>query len=118
MSVLRFDPFGDPFRQMDRLTNQLLSGTRTPMGMPMDVWQADDGFHVSLDLPGVDPSSVDISTERHVLTSLQSVARNTSRVRTCSWRSGLKEASRGSCNWATRWTRRTSRRGMPTGSCI
>ena len=51
MSVLRFDPFGDPFRQMDRLTNQLLSGTRTPMGMPMDVWQADDGFHVSLDLP-------------------------------------------------------------------
>ena len=68
MSVLRFDPFGDPFRQMDRLTNQLLSGTRTPMGMPMDVWQADDGFHVSLDLPGVDPSSVDISTERHVLT--------------------------------------------------
>jgi HSP20 family protein len=68
VSVLRFDPFGDPFRQMDRLTNQLLSGTRTPMGMPMDVWQADDGFHVSLDLPGVDPSSVDISTERHVLT--------------------------------------------------
>ena len=68
MSVLRFDPFGDPFRQMDRLTNQLLSGTRTPMGMPMDVWQADDGFHVSLDLPGVEPSSVDISTERHVLT--------------------------------------------------
>jgi HSP20 family molecular chaperone IbpA len=68
VSVLRFDPFGDPFRQMDRLTNQLLSGTGTPMGMPMDVWQADDGFHVSLDLPGVDPSSVDISTERHVLT--------------------------------------------------
>ena len=27
MSVLRFDPFGDPFRQVDRLTNQLLSGT-------------------------------------------------------------------------------------------
>jgi HSP20 family protein len=68
VSVLRFDPFGDPFRQMDRLTNQLLSGTRTPMGMPMDVWQADDGFHVSLDLPGVDPSSVDITTERHILT--------------------------------------------------
>ena len=68
MSVLRFDPFGDPFRHMDRLTNQLLSGTRTPMGMPMDVWQTDDGFHVCLDLPGVDPASVDITTERHVLT--------------------------------------------------
>jgi len=68
MSVLRFDPFGDPFRQMDRLTNQLLSGTRTPMGMPMDVWQTEDGFHVCLDLPGVDPDSVDITTERNLLT--------------------------------------------------
>jgi HSP20 family protein len=68
VSVLRFDPFGDPFRQMDRLTNQLLSGTRTPMGMPMDVWQTEDGFHVCLDLPGVDPDSVDITTERNVLT--------------------------------------------------
>ena len=68
MSVLRFDPFGDPFRQMDRLTSQLLSGTRTPMGMPMDVWQTDDGFHVCLDLPGVDPESVDITTERNTLT--------------------------------------------------
>jgi HSP20 family protein len=68
VSVLRFDPFSDPFRQVDRLTNQLLSGTRTPMGMPMDVWQADDGFHVSLDLPGVDPSSVEITTERNILT--------------------------------------------------
>lgn len=68
MSVLRFDPFGDPFRQMDRLTSQLLSGTRTPMGLPMDVWQTDDGFHVCLDLPGVDPDSVDITTERNTLT--------------------------------------------------
>jgi HSP20 family protein len=68
MSVLRFDPFGDPFRHMDRLTNQMLSGTRTPMAMPMDVWQTEDGFHVCLDLPGVDPDSVDITTERNVLT--------------------------------------------------
>ena len=68
MSVLRFDPFGDPFRQMDRLTSQLLSGTRTPMAMPMDVWQTADGYHVCLDLPGVDPNSVDITTERNVLT--------------------------------------------------
>jgi HSP20 family protein len=68
VSVLRFDPFGDPFRQMDRLTNQLLSGTRTPMGMPMDVWQTENGFHVCLDLPGVNPDSVDITTERNVLT--------------------------------------------------
>jgi len=64
MSVMHFDPF----RQIDRLTNELLSGTRMPLGMPMDVWQADDGYHVALDLPGVDPASVEITHERSVLT--------------------------------------------------
>ena len=59
---------GDPFRQLDRLTSQLVSGTRTPMGMAMDVWQADDGYHAVLDLPGVDASSVEITSERNVLT--------------------------------------------------
>ncbi|WNV75233.1 Hsp20/alpha crystallin family protein [Geodermatophilus sp. DSM 44513] len=68
MSVTRFDPFGDPFRGLDRLTSQLVSGRRTPMGMPMDVWQGDDGYHVALDLPGVDPGSVEITSERNVLT--------------------------------------------------
>jgi HSP20 family protein len=68
VSVTRFDPFGDPFRQLDRLTSQLMSGTRTPMGMPLDVWQADDGYHAAMDLPGVDPSSVEITCERNVLT--------------------------------------------------
>lgn len=50
MSVTRFDPFGDAFRGLDRLTSQQVSGRRTPIGMPMDVWQADDD-HVALDLP-------------------------------------------------------------------
>ncbi len=68
MSVMRFEPFGDPFRALDRLTSQLVSGRRTPMGMPMDAWQADDGYHVALDLPGVDPASVEITCERNVLT--------------------------------------------------
>ena len=68
MSVMRFEPFGDPFRGLDRLTSQLVSGRRTPMGMPMDVWQADDGYHVALDLPGIDPGSVEITCERNVLT--------------------------------------------------
>jgi HSP20 family protein len=68
MSIMGFDPFGDPFRGIDRLTNQLRSGTRTPLAMPMDVWQAEDGYHVVLDLPGVDPSSVEITSERNILT--------------------------------------------------
>jgi HSP20 family protein len=68
VSVTRFDPFGDPFRQLDRLASQLMSGTRTPMGMLLDVWEADDGYHAALDLPGVDPSSVEITCERNVVT--------------------------------------------------
>jgi HSP20 family protein len=65
---MHFDPFGDPFRGLDRLTSQLLSAARTPMAMPMDVWQSEDGYHVALDLPGVDPESVEITSERNVLT--------------------------------------------------
>ncbi|WP_109774702.1 Hsp20/alpha crystallin family protein [Quadrisphaera granulorum] len=65
---MQFDPFGDPFRQLDRMAQQLVSGARTPMRMPMDVWKDDAGYHVELDLPGVDPSSVDVTTERNVIT--------------------------------------------------
>lgn len=68
MSLMRFEPFADPFRNIDRLASQLASGARMPMGMPMDVWQAEDGYHVALDLPGVDPGSVEITSERNMLT--------------------------------------------------
>ena len=68
MTVSGFDPFGDPYRQFERLTSQLRSGRRTPMAVPMDVWQGEDGFHVAVDLPGVDPSSVEITTEQSTLT--------------------------------------------------
>ncbi|MBF5081799.1 Hsp20/alpha crystallin family protein [Quadrisphaera sp. INWT6] len=65
---MQFDPFGDPFRQLDRMAQQLVSGARTPLRMPMDVWKDEAGYHVELDLPGVDPSSVDVTTERSAIT--------------------------------------------------
>lgn len=68
LDLIHVVEFGDPVRQMDRLTNQLLSGTRTPASLPMDVWRSGQEFHVRLDLPGVDPSSVDITVERGVVT--------------------------------------------------
>ena len=37
MSVTRFEPFRDPFREFDRLLSMAASGTRAPLGMPMDV---------------------------------------------------------------------------------
>src|SRR5512144_1817868 len=64
MAILRFDPFRDPFRDLDRITNQLMSGTRMPHGMPMDVYKRDNAWHVEMDLPGIDPTSIDLTVER------------------------------------------------------
>ena len=67
MSVMRFDSF----RDFDRLTQQLFgdSGRRSgPQGFPMDAYRRGDRFYVHLDLPGVDPDSIDLTCERNVLT--------------------------------------------------
>ena len=61
----------DPFRELDRLTQQALgtSGTLArPSTMPMDAWREGDTFHVEFDLPGVDPASIDLDVERNVVT--------------------------------------------------
>jgi HSP20 family protein len=58
----------DPFREFEQLTQQLLSGGRTPRSFPMDAYRRGDDFFVHLDLPGVDPSSIDITVESGVLT--------------------------------------------------
>jgi len=66
MSVLRFEPFRDPF---ERLFSMAASGTRAPLGMPMDVHRGQDGsYHVEADLPGADPDSVEVTVEHAVLT--------------------------------------------------
>jgi HSP20 family protein len=68
MSVLRFDPF----RDVDRLAEQLLgapAGTRrAPHFMPMDLFRSGDHFVLLADLPGVDPGSVDVSVDNGMLT--------------------------------------------------
>jgi HSP20 family protein len=61
----------DPFREIDRLTQQLMGTTGTstrPTMMLMDAWRDGDTFHVEFDLPGVDPSSIDLDVERNVVT--------------------------------------------------
>jgi HSP20 family protein len=67
----------DPFRDFDRLTQQLLGTTNRPVVMPMDAWREGDRFVIEFDLPGVNPQSVDLDVERNVLTvSAERVARN------------------------------------------
>ena len=58
----------DPFRELDRLTQQVLGTTARPAAMPMDAYRDGDTFVVELDLPGVDPESIDLDVERNVLT--------------------------------------------------
>jgi HSP20 family protein len=60
----------DPFREFDRLAQQVLGAgtTSRPAVMPMDAWREGDTFVIEFDLPGVSSESVDIDVERNVLT--------------------------------------------------
>jgi HSP20 family protein len=61
----------DPFRELDRLTQQFFGvhGTQSrPAVMPMDAFRDGEEFVVRLDLPGVSPDSIDLDVERNVLT--------------------------------------------------
>ncbi len=67
----------DPFRDFDRLTNQLLGTTNRPAVMPMDAWREGDVFQIEFDLPGVAVDSIDLDVERNVLTvRAERVSRN------------------------------------------
>jgi len=46
----------DPFREFDR----------TPV-LPIDAYRRGDTFMVDVDLPGVDPESIDVTVDRNVL---------------------------------------------------
>ncbi|MBB5915246.1 HSP20 family protein [Nocardia transvalensis] len=58
----------DPFRDLDRLTQQVFGTPARPVAMPMDAWREGDNFFVELDLPGIDPESLDLDIERNVVT--------------------------------------------------
>ena len=58
----------DPFRDFDRLANQVFGTTNRPAVMPMDAWREGDVFQLEFDLPGVASESIDLDVERNVLT--------------------------------------------------
>jgi HSP20 family protein len=60
--LMRFDPF----RELDQVAQQVLRQTPRP-GAPMDAYRHGDRFIVQFDLPGVDPSSIDLTVEKNVL---------------------------------------------------
>ncbi|HEX8805141.1 MAG TPA: Hsp20/alpha crystallin family protein [Acidimicrobiales bacterium] len=61
--LLRFDPF----RTLDRFTEPA-GGLWRSSSMPMDAYRRGDEVVVHLDIPGVDPESIDLTVERNVLT--------------------------------------------------
>ena len=61
--LMRFDPL----RELDRLVQQTNAGDRLPV-MPMDAYRHEDRFLVHFDVPGVDPSSIELTVEKDVLT--------------------------------------------------
>jgi len=58
----------DPFRELDRLTQQVLGTPARPAAMPIDAYRHGEDFVVELDLPGVEPDSIDLTVEKNVLT--------------------------------------------------
>ena len=45
----------DPFRDLDRLTQQVFGTVARPAAMPMDAFRKADTFYIKLDLPGTHP---------------------------------------------------------------
>ncbi|MBM9510293.1 Hsp20/alpha crystallin family protein [Actinacidiphila acididurans] len=61
----------DPFRELDRLAQQVLGATGTwsrPSTMPMDAYRDGDVYVIALDIPGVSTDAIDIDVERNMLT--------------------------------------------------
>ena len=58
----------DPFRELDRLTQQVFGTWTRPAAMPMDAYRQGDEFVVVFDLPGVASEAIDLDIERNVLT--------------------------------------------------
>ncbi len=61
--LMRFDPF----READRIFDEL-RGRQPRAAMPMDAYRRGDTFFVHLDLPGIDPGSIDLTVEKDVVT--------------------------------------------------
>ncbi|AQA03178.1 heat-shock protein Hsp20 [Mycobacterium sp. MS1601] len=63
MALMRYDPF----RELDRLAEQALAGTRTAHTLPMEAFRRGDQFIVALDVPGMKSDDIDVTVEHNVI---------------------------------------------------
>jgi HSP20 family protein len=62
--LMRFDPF----RELDRLTQSSWNGAPGRQAvMPLDAYRDGDRFLVVLDIPGIDPATIELTVEKNVL---------------------------------------------------
>ena len=62
--LLRFDPF----REFDRLADELDRSVNRPSAMPMDAYRRGNHVVAQLDVPGVRAEDLDVTVERNVVT--------------------------------------------------
>jgi HSP20 family protein len=55
-------------RDLERLTARVFESSTRTAGARLDAYRADDTFFIDIDLPGVDPASIDITVDGKVLT--------------------------------------------------
>ncbi|HEX6887408.1 MAG TPA: Hsp20/alpha crystallin family protein [Candidatus Nanopelagicales bacterium] len=64
----RFDPFRDLDRIAERMFTSAVDWGQAMRAMPMDLYRQDDQWTLVCDLPGVDPSSIDVDVDGRVMT--------------------------------------------------
>ena len=107
----------DPFRELDRVTQQVFGTAARPAAMPIDAYRKGDEFVVLLDLPGCDPASINLTVERNVLTVHAERSRPSATTSSCSSASVRLARSAVSSSWLRRWTANVSLRTTPMGCC-
>jgi HSP20 family protein len=57
----------DPFRELDRVAQQVVGTAARPAAIPIDAYRKGDEFVALFDLPGLDAASINLTVERNVL---------------------------------------------------
>lgn len=58
----------DPLRDVERMIGSLTSNSPNSSAVPLDLYKSGDHYVITMDLPGVDPGSIDVSVEERTLT--------------------------------------------------
>ena len=68
MAFRQLEPLKATMRDLDRKATQLISNARLPHWAPADAWREGEVYRVEIDLPGVDPASIDVQVEPSTVT--------------------------------------------------